>query len=56
MENESNKPQVKASFAPPPETPTQEAVEGIRFDFNCGLRVSFPKEGAKYRLLLLFYG
>ena len=51
MENESNKPQVKTSFAPPPETPTQEAVEGIRFDFNCGLRVSFPKEGAKYRLI-----
>ena len=41
----------KAAYAPPPETPTQEAVGGIRFDFNFGLRVAFPKDGDGYRLL-----
>ncbi|MGN0878596.1 MAG: hypothetical protein ACI4WT_03975 [Oligosphaeraceae bacterium] len=48
MPNE--KAEGKAAYAPPPETPTMEAVGGIRFDFNCGLRVSFPMEG-EYRLL-----
>ena len=38
-------------FAPPPEWPTQEAVGGVRFDFNNGLRVSFPKDGDEYRCL-----
>ena len=28
-----------------------EAVDGIRFDFNCGLRVAFPKDGGEYRLM-----
>ncbi len=28
-----------------PEIPTQEAVEGIRFDFNDGIRVKFPQGG-----------
>ncbi len=31
-----------------PELPTQEAIEGIRFDFNDGIRVKFPKGG--YRI------
>ena len=43
--------QKQPSFAPPPEIPTQEAVDGILFDFNCGLRVSFPKDGGQHRLL-----
>lgn len=38
------------AFLPPPEIPTQEAIEGIRFDFNCGLRIAFPQEGF-YRCL-----
>lgn len=33
------------AFLLPPEIPTQEAIEGIRFDFNCGLRIAFPQEG-----------
>ena len=36
----------EAVFAPPPEEPTQDAPEGIRFDFNDGLRVRFPETGA----------
>ena len=28
-----------------PEEPTQEAVEGIRFDFNDGIRIKFPNDG-----------
>ena len=41
----------KAAWAPPPETPAMEAIGGVRFDFNCGLRVAFPKDGGEYRLL-----
>lgn len=37
-----------SAFCLPPETPTQEAVECIRFDFNNGLRVQFPDYG-EYR-------
>ena len=28
-----------------PDEPTQEAVEGIRFDFNDGIRIKFPNDG-----------
>lgn len=42
--------QKPPTFLPPPEIPTQEAIEGIRFDFNCGLRIAFPQEGF-YRCL-----
>lgn len=38
----------KPTFVPPPVCPTQEAVNGIRFDFNNGLRVQFPEYG-EYR-------
>ena len=33
----------------PPE-PTQEAIDGIRFDFCDGARVKFPKEAKSYRI------
>ena len=36
---------TEPAFALPPETPTQEGVDGIRFDFNHGLRVKFPDDG-----------
>jgi len=32
-----------------PDIPTQEAVEGIRFDFNDGIRVLFPHGEKRYR-------
>ena len=43
-----NEPPKEPTFALTPETPTQEAVAGIRFDFNHGLRASFPETG-EYR-------
>ena len=38
------------TFTPPPATPTLEAIDGIRFDFNYGLRVLFPEKG-EYRCM-----
>lgn len=34
-----------------PDIPVLEAAEGIRFDFNYGLRVRFPKEGGPWRVI-----
>lgn len=33
-----------------PQIPTQEAIDGIRFDFNDGLRVVIPKDAKPYRI------
>src|SRR5574344_3074008 len=38
-------PPKEPTFVLPPETPTLEAVDGIRFDFNNGLRIKFPDKG-----------
>lgn len=35
-------PPKEPTFVLPPETPTLEAVDAIRFDFNNGLRIKFP--------------
>lgn len=43
-------PQKEKLYADIPGMPTQEAVEGIRFDFNSGLRVFFPAGDKKYHL------
>ena len=40
----------KSIYGPVPSVPTQEAADGIRFDFNDGLRVSFPDNGKTYRV------
>ena len=40
----------KCLIEEPPAIPTQEAVEGIRFDFNLGLRVLIPLNGKDYLL------
>lgn len=45
-----NEPPKEPTFALPPEVPVMEAVEGIRFDFNHGLRVRFPETG-EYRFV-----
>ncbi|OQA76916.1 MAG: Glycosyltransferase TibC [Lentisphaerae bacterium ADurb.Bin242] len=45
VQNEQPK---EPTFALPPAEPVMEAVEGIRFDFNHGLRVRFPETG-EYR-------
>ena len=33
-----------------PQIPTQDAVEGIRFDFNDGIRILFPQNGKNYHV------
>jgi len=43
--------QPEPTFVPPPETPTMDAADGIRFDFNNGLRVRFPDKGEECRLV-----
>lgn len=44
----------EAILVQPPATPTQEAVQGILYDFNFGMRVSVPKplEGEGWRIQL----
>ena len=37
-------------FGDIPEVPTQEAIDGIRFDFNFGLRVKIPENETGYRV------
>ena len=44
------RPKQEPVFGEIPKTPTQEAPEGIRFDYCNGLRVAFPKTG-DYRLV-----
>lgn len=38
------------TFGEIPKEPTQEAIDGIRFDFNDGLRVKFPKGAKSYHI------
>ena len=44
------------TFGAIPPEPTQEAINGIRFDFNDGLRVKFPKGSPSYRLRFVDLG
>ena len=44
-----NNPPPDKDFGDIPETPVLDAVEGIKFDFNNGIRIKFPKGG--YRLI-----
>lgn len=46
----SQQPPAALPFGAIPEIPTQEAIDGIRFDFNFGLRVKIPKNGKSYRI------
>ena len=41
--------EMEKVFGEIPKEPTQEAINDIRFDFNCGLRVKIPK-GKAYRI------
>jgi autotransporter strand-loop-strand O-heptosyltransferase len=42
----------KRPYPPPAELPTQEAAEGIRFDFNDGCRVAVPEGKHPWRIRL----
>jgi len=43
----------ESPYADIPGEPTMEAVEGIKFDFNHGLRVSVPNNGVSYHLTFI---
>jgi autotransporter strand-loop-strand O-heptosyltransferase len=45
-------PPVKRAYPPPVDMPTQTAVDGIRFDFNDGCRVSIAKSDPPMRVRL----
>ena len=44
-------PQPVSPYAQVPQFPTQEAPEGILFDFCSGLRVKFPEGEGKYQVV-----
>ena len=51
MENHNKKTDSAGIvFGGIPQIPTQEAIDGIRFDFNDGLRVVIPKDAKPYRI------
>ena len=47
---EEQKKPKESPYAPAPEEPTQEAIDGIRFDFNYGLRIRTPDDDSKWRI------
>ena len=44
------------TFGDIPKEPTQDAIEGIKFDFNDGLRVLMPKGAKSYRIRFVDLG
>ena len=49
----AEQPQQETTYGKIPEIPTQDAVEGIKFDFNHGIRVLIPQNGKEYRVTFL---
>lgn len=49
----SSAPVSPQSYTRPPEFPTQQILEGIRFDFNDGLRIKFPQGNIRYHLIFI---
>ena len=45
---ESKEPPKESVYIPAPQLPTQDAVKGIKFDFNHGIRVLLPKGDKSY--------
>ena len=45
-------PSQKPHFPPPAELPTQLGPDGLRFDFNFGVRVAVPESGGPRRIRL----
>lgn len=45
------KPKQKSIYGELPAVPVMDAVEGIKFDFNHGIRILFPKNGKTYRVM-----
>lgn len=45
----SEQPKQPSIYGKVPDVPTLDAVEGIKFDFNEGIRILFPHNGKSYR-------
>ena len=43
-------PKQPSIYGPVPQIPTQDAVQGIKFDFNEGIRILFPRNGKEYHV------
>lgn len=43
-------PKQPSIYGEVPKVPTQDAVEGIKFDFNDGIRILFPHNGKEYHV------
>lgn len=43
-------PKQPSIYGEIPQIPTQDAVEGIKFDFNDGIRILFPHNGKEYHV------
>lgn len=43
-------PKHPSIYGEVPKVPTQDAVEGIKFDFNDGIRILFPHNGKEYHV------
>ena len=46
-------PEQPSIFGEAPQIPTQDAVEGIKFDFNHGIRILFPNNGKEYHVTFM---
>lgn len=52
MSDTTNNDEHYVQYAQSPALPTQEAVDGIRYDFNDGARILIPNNGKQYHVLL----
>lgn len=48
--SQTQPPKQPSIYGEVPQIPTLEAVEGIRFDFNDGIRILFPHNGKEYHV------
>lgn len=46
----SQMPEQPSIYGDIPQIPTQDAIEGIKFDFNHGIRILFPHNGKEYHV------
>ena len=47
---EVQQPKQPSIYGEVPQIPTMDAVEGIKFDFNEGIRILFPHNGKEYHV------
>ena len=55
-QNEQQNKGMAITFGDIPKIPTQDAIDGIKFDFNVGLRVWIPKGAKSYHIRFVDLG